>query len=227
MNLVTLSNVVVRRRGRRLIGPVGLTIGADKTTVILGPNGSGKTTLLRAMHGLQRIRGGEVNWARDVDQAFVFQTPILLRRSVLANIAYPLQLRGQRPARNDLLARLKSVGLADFADRPAEHLSGGERQKLALARALVTAPQVVFLDEPTASLDGRSKREIEAVLTMARSEGTKLILATHDLGQARRLGDEVVFLLNGTVHETGDAKPFFSDPKTSEARAFLAGDIVE
>ena len=106
-------------------------------------------------------------------------------------------------------------------------LSGGEQQKLAIARALITDPALVFLDEPTASLDGRAMREIEAILHTAKADGTRLILSTHDMGQARRIADTVVFMLGGKVHETGPANSFFDAPNTPEARAFLKGDIVE
>ncbi len=228
-----LAGVTVVRRGKTIIGPVDLTIAPGGLTVILGPNGAGKTTLLRTMHGVERASGGALRWHgprgdADLRQSFVFQTPIVLRRSVVENIAYPLLIRGRakaaaRAAAADWAGR---VGLAAALDRPAQVLSGGERQKMALARALITGPEIVFLDEPTANLDGRSMREIEAILVAARDRGTRLVLATHNLGQARRLGTEIVFLHNGLVHEAAGADSFFAGPATAEARAFLNGDIV-
>lgn len=229
-----VSAAEVRRRGNRIVGPVDLTLAAGETTVVLGPNGAGKTTFLRALHGVERLSAGAAEWAvpraeADLAQAFVFQQPILLRRSALDNVAYPLRLRGTRrtPARETARAALARVGLSDAADRPAHRLSGGERQKMALARALVTRPAALFLDEPTASLDGRSTREIEAILTDARAGGTTLVMATHDLGQARRMADRVLFLYRGRVHEDAAADAFFDAPATAEAHAFLQGDIVE
>jgi tungstate transport system ATP-binding protein len=225
---------VVQKRGRRIIGPVDLVLGAAGITILLGPNGAGKTTLLRLLHGLERLSGGEMVWQRPrsetlAAQAYVFQAPILLRRSVLENIAYPLRLRGERraTARTAAAEWAGRVGLGAALDRPSHVLSGGERQKLALARALITAPEVLFLDEPTASLDGRSTREIEAILLEAASEGVRLVMATHDLGQARRLATEVVFLYRGVVHEAAAAETFFARPATAEAAAHLNGDIVE
>ncbi|TRD23007.1 ATP-binding cassette domain-containing protein [Palleronia caenipelagi] len=229
-----LSGAEARRRGKRLVGPVDLTLNSPGATVVIGPNGAGKTTLLRLMHGTERLAGGEISWARPLAEvrheiAFVFQTPVVLRRSVLDNIAYPLRLRGQsrKNARAEALDWAGRVGLGGMPDRQATVLSGGERQKLALARALITRPEVLFLDEPTAALDGRSTREIETILTEASIAGTRLILSTHDMGQARRLATEVVFLLHGRVHETAAALAFFDAPGTPEAAAFLRGDIIE
>jgi tungstate transport system ATP-binding protein len=231
---LTLSAAIVRKHGKRIVGPVDLTISGSGATVLLGPNGAGKTTLLRMMHGLDRVSAGRAQWAvgrdeADLRQAYVFQTPILLRRTVLDNAAYPLQIRGQsrKDARRTAAEKVAEVGLADALQRPAHVLSGGEKQKLALARALVTQPEVLFLDEPTASLDGRSTREIETILAAAQTAGTKIIMATHDLGQARRIASDILFLLNGSIHESGAAKAFFAGPVTPEAGAFLKGDIVE
>jgi tungstate transport system ATP-binding protein len=186
------------------------------------------------MHGIDRLSAGHSHWAvprheADLAQSYVFQSPILLRRSALDNVAYPLIVHGlaRGIARRKAMELIGEVGLGDAAGRPAHVLSGGEKQKLALARALVTRPQVLFLDEPTASLDGRATREIEGILTAVRLAGTKIVMATHDLGQARRIASDILFLLNGKVHESGPASGFFSAPTTPEAQAFLKGDIVE
>ena len=229
-----VRGAATRRRGKRLVGPLDIDLDPGGPCVVLGPNGSGKTTLLRLLHGIARLHEGEITWGCDRDtarnaQAFVFQRPVMLRRSVLDNIAYPLNLRGvslsdARDRARDWAVR---VGLGDLLDRPAPLLSGGEQQKLALARALICAPQLVFLDEPTASLDGRATREIEAVLRTVQNEKTGLILTTHDLGQAKRFAAQIVFMLHGQVHESGPAEAFFNQPKTPEAQAFLKGDIVE
>ena len=229
-----LSDIEVRRAGGTILGPLDLDVEDSGPLVVLGPNGSGKSTLLRVCHGITRPTKGSANWTvaraeADLAQAFVFQTPILLRRTALENVAYPLTLRqeGKKNARSKALQMLDDVGLSDLATLRANVLSGGEKQKLALARALVTRPEVLFLDEPTASLDGRSTREIEAILTKAQTNGTKLVMATHDLGQARRIAAHIVFLLNGKIVETRPAKDFFDGPETQAAQAFLKGDIVE
>lgn len=223
-----------RRRGKRLVGPVDLDLAGGGPCLILGPNGAGKTSLLRLIHGAARLSGGEIRWACPQDearraQAFVFQKPILLRRSVRDNLAYPLRCRGQsrqaaHAAAEDWAGR---VGLADMLARPATALSGGEQQKLAIARALTTAPRLLFLDEPCASLDGRATREIEAILRTASESGTKLVMSTHDLGQARRLASEILFMAGGRLVEHRPATDFFERPDTAQARAFLNGDIVE
>lgn len=228
---LTATGAVSRHRGKVLVGPVDLTMTGQGVDVLIGPNGSGKTTLLRLLHGTARLHAGRVDWGQPNQraQAFVFQRPVMLRRSVLENLIYPLRLRGVRKPTAEDQARdwAGRVGLADMVQRQAPSLSGGEQQKLALARALITAPKVVFLDEPCAALDGRATREVEAILTQAKATGTKLILATHDMGQARRLADHVTFLLGGQVHETGPARAFFDRPNTAQAVAFLNGDIVE
>lgn len=229
-----VTGAETRRRGKVIVGPIDLHIEGTGTTVIIGPNGSGKTTLLRLLHGTARLHAGTITWQQPTEQArsaqsFVFQRPVMLRRSVVDNIAYPLIIRGIAKAKALGLARAWAdrVGLTEMQDRAATSLSGGEQQKLALARAFITDPQVVFLDEPTASLDGRATAAIEAILQTQKSSGTRLILSTHDMGQARRLADDVIFLRGGQVHETAPAPDFFDAPKTDAARAFLIGDIVE
>lgn len=230
---VSLLDVQVKRRGKAILGPINLDLGATGFTIVLGPNGAGKTTLLKVLHGVERVSGGTVHWSvSDTEarqaQAYVFQSPIMLRRSVRENLAYPLRLLKLDKA--DIAMRVtdwaQRIGLGDALDRPAPRLSGGERQKLALGRALIRNPKVLFLDEPCANLDGRSTREIEALLLDAHTAGTRIIMTTHDLGQARRLASDVVFMLNGGLHEQGPASDFFVAAQTAEAQAFLNGDIV-
>lgn len=231
---LTLDGIEVRRAGRVILGPLDLSVENSGPLVVLGPNGSGKSTLLRVCHGITRPTRGTATWSApraeaDLAQAFVFQTPVLLRRTALENVVYPLTLRGEgkKSSRTRAARMLDQVGLGPLSALRASVLSGGEKQKLALARALVTHPQVLFLDEPTASLDGRSTREIEAILAQAQTQGTKLVMATHDLGQARRIAAHVTFLLNGKIVESTPAPDFFAGPKTAAAQAFLKGDIVE
>ena len=227
---LTLEDVVVRRKGKRVIGPIDLTLNPDGITMVVGPNGSGKTTLLRVLHGIERINNGTVSWDSDdpAKQSFVFQSPIMLRRSVAENLAYPLRLQ-QTPKpeiKQAVDIWLHRIGLQAVRDSPAPRLSGGERQKLAIARALIRNPDVLFLDEPCANLDGHATREIEAILQEAAAQGTQVIMATHDMGQTRRLAKDVIFVLDGKIHEKGPASELFAAPTTEELAAFLRGDIV-
>lgn len=215
--MVRLEAAQVRRR----LGPIDLKIG-DGTTVVLGPNGAGKTTLLRALFGLDRLGPGQRLCDDNRALGFVFQHPVLLRRSVRDNLAYPLRIAGQSTAPVD--AWLDRTHLTDRATLPASRLSGGERQLLALARALIAGPRLLLLDEPTAHLDGRHTRLVENLLVQAPCAR---VLATHDLGQARRLADRVLLLHHGKLVEDTPAARFFNRPDTGLARAFLAGDILE
>ena len=231
---LAIRDVTVSRRGKRLLGPVSLDLAGEGLTAVIGPNGAGKTTLLKLMHGLERARGGTLDWAVPQDearkrQAFVFQTPIMMRRSVLDCIAYPLRLTGapRAEARAKAAAAARAAGLGDILDVPAHMASGGEKQKLALARALIRDPEVLFLDEPCANLDGRATREFEEMLRRAQAGGVRIVMSTHDMGQARRLADEVIFLARGELLDQRAAAAFFADPQTPEARAYLDGGIVE
>lgn len=229
-----LSDVSVKRRGKRLIGPVDFQLSERGLTIIVGPNGSGKTTLLRVMHGVERVSSGAVEWAVDEvearhHQSYVFQAPIMLRRSVADNLRYPLELF--KVPKRDREVRMREwaarIGLTGALKTPATRLSGGEKQKLALARSLIRRPEVLFLDEPCANLDGPSTREIETLLHEALSAGTKVIMTTHDMGQAKRLASDAIFMLRGRIREAGEATEFFTAPKTPELRAFFRGDIIE
>lgn len=208
---------------------VSFDLPGQGVTAILGPNGAGKSQLLRLLHGLQAPDAGQIDWAglppdqARLRQALVFQRPVLLRRSVLANVVFVLKARGGNLARAADL--LDHVGLAHKADQPARKLSGGEAQRLALARALACDPQVLFLDEPTASLDPASVLAIEALVQQARDAGTRIVLVTHDIGQARRLADDVLFLHRGRLLEQAPAQVFFDQPQSAVARDFLAGRI--
>ena len=220
--------------GKRLLEHVSFTARAGPCLVILGPNGAGKSLLLRLCHGLLSPSEGRIEWA-DADpvrvrhaQAMVFQRPVLLRRSVAANAHFGLRLRRvPRQERRALVAEaLRQGGLSDVANRAARVLSGGEQQRLALVRAWTLKPQVLFLDEPTAHLDPAATRAVETLLAQFHAAGTKLILTTHDLGQARRLADEVLFLHRGRLLEHGPATQFFAQPQSAEAAAFLDGNLL-
>jgi tungstate transport system ATP-binding protein len=230
---LALEGVAFSAGGRGILAGVDLVVDAGPRTVILGPNGAGKSVLVRICHGLLAPTAGRVRWAQPEvageprRQAMVFQRPVLLRRSVLGNLTFALRVadvpRSQRAARaREALAR---VGLDALAERPARVLSGGEQQRLALARAWMLRPEVLFLDEPTANLDPGATREIEAIIQSIHESGTKIVMITHNLGQARRLADEIVFLDQGRIAEHAPVDRFFDQPATSEAAAFLKGEL--
>lgn len=228
-----LDGVCFAAGGRTIIDRISLEIGVGPRTVILGPNGAGKSVLMRLCHGLLQPSAGAVIWRgaangrRPRSQAMVFQRPVMLRRSALANITYGLRLAGIAPGERELRARdvLEVVGLLHVAERPARVLSGGEQQRLALARAWALNPEVLFLDEPTANLDPGATRDIENIIAAIHASGTKIIMSTHNLGQARRLGDEILFLHGGRLAGRAPVEQFFRQPASSEAAAFIKGEL--
>ena len=224
-----LANVRLAIGATTIAEDFTLTLAAGAPTIVVGANGSGKSTLLRLCHGLAVPTGGTIAWARDPSghQAMVFQRPSMLRRSALANVAYGLKLRGvpRGPRAEIARDRLRRVGLEAIAERPARVLSGGEQARVALARAWALDPQILFLDEPTASLDPAAARALEDILRAMAGEGNKIVMTTHNLGQARRLGADIVFLHRGRVLEHAQADRFFRSPGTPEAAAYLAGEL--
>ncbi len=228
-----LSDVVFTVGPRRIIDGISLQLDAGLRTVIIGPNGAGKSVLLRLCHGLLRPTGGSIDWnAPEIAggarrQAMVFQRPVLLRRSALGNVTYALKLAnvpmGEREER--ALEALRKVGLEAYANHSARVLSGGEQQRLALARVWALRPEVLFLDEPTASLDPGATQEIEKVIEALHAAGTKIVLVTHNLGQASRLGDEILFLHQGRLVERAPADRFLKQPASLEAAKFLEGEL--
>ncbi|MFT6559135.1 ATP-binding cassette domain-containing protein [Sneathiella sp.] len=230
---VALRAVTVGRKKETLIGPIDLVIEGEGCTILMGPNGSGKTTLLRLLHGLERPKTGSVDWqdnsvSAQKQQSFVFQSPTIMRRSVLENILYPLKVRNvpQQSALKTAEIWLEKVGLLPVMHQKADVLSGGEKQKLAAARALITGPSLLFLDEPTANLDGASTLAIEGLVKEAMEQGTKIIMATHDIGQAKRLATEILFMHHGKLKEQTAAEAFFVKPCTEDALVFLNGGIL-
>lgn len=222
--------------GVPLIDSLDLSISPARVTIIMGANGAGKSLLLRLLHGLLAPTAGTVFWngrpasqSTSRNQAMVFQRPVLLRRSVAANLDFALALRPlgtkqERRLRRDELLAL--VDLTDQAEQPARLLSGGEQQRLALARALATNPAVLFLDEPTASLDPASVLIIERIVMAVYRAGCAVFFVTHDIGQAKRLADDVVFLHHGRLAEFAPAERFFRDPVSEPAQAYLSGRIL-
>jgi tungstate transport system ATP-binding protein len=216
-----------------ILDNISLLIGPGTPTVLIGPNGSGKTTLLRAAIGLIPVSRGRVTWAgHEVSpptrRAILLQRPVMLRRSTAGNVRYALGAAGVPRAEHDQRAGqlLALVGLEGFQRRPARRLSGGEQQRLALARALARDPAVLFLDEPTASLDPYATKAIEDVVRVSTARGVKVVMSTHDLGQAKRIGGEIVLLHRGRLIETGPAAEFFTNPRTQEAKKFIAGELL-
>ena len=231
---LTFQDVSFEIGGIRLIKDLNCTLEAGPRTMILGANGAGKSLFLRLCHGLIRPTTGRVLWqgAKGRDpadaQAMVFQRPVMLRRSVAANVDYALKLRGMAAAerRDAVEDALDHTGLRRLADNPARVLAVGEQQKLALARAWALQPEVLFLDEPTASLDPAATHAVEQSINAIDAAGTRIVMTTHDLGQARRLGDEVMFLNRGRLLEKALAERFFSEPENGLAQAFLKGELL-
>lgn len=219
--------------GREVLAGIDLDLGDEGITLILGPNGAGKSVLLRAICGLVQPSSGRMLWG--VEQGarpergvmMVFQKPMMLRASVLHNVALGLKPFGlprrEREAR--AWAMLERVGLADRAGDSAPRLSGGEQQRLALARAWPTRPRLLLLDEPTASLDPSASAEVERIVREIRTDGTRILMVTHNLGQAMRLGDDIVFMSAGRVCEHTPTQRFFARPQSEAARLFIQGEL--
>jgi tungstate transport system ATP-binding protein len=227
---LVLNEVSFSAGGRTIIDRVSCELAPGPRAVILGANGAGKSVLMRLMHGLLTPSSGTVSWQGEDPrrkQAMVFQRPVMLRRSALANLEYALELAGSPRAerRERAMRALEGVGLTHLAARPARVLSGGEQQRLALARAWSLYPQVLFLDEPTANLDPTATKEIETAIAAVHAGGTKIVMTTHNLGQARRLGDEVLFIHQGRLVERAPVEAFFKQPASAEAAAFIKGEL--
>lgn len=225
--------------GRKVLDIGRLEIETGEILAVVGPSGSGKSTLLRVLNFLVSPERGQLRFfGRDIDflnvplelqrsVTTVFQRPSLLSGSVTANILFGLRLRGNRDGRNELVRLLEMVGLAHLARKSALTLSGGEAQRVALARALILEPDVLLLDEPTANLDPYNVELIESVVRgLNKSKKTTIVLVTHNIFQAHRLADRVVFLLNGKIVETADTQTFFDHPVDARTRAFIQGDMV-
>ena len=231
-----VDGLIFEAGNRRLLDDISFVLEAGNRSVILGPNGAGKSLMLRLCHGLITPTAGRIAWGDGNippayltrRQAMVFQKPVMLRRSAAANISHALACRGvkqrDRPAR--VAEALARTGLEALARVPARVLSAGEQQRLALARAWILQPEVMFLDEPTASLDPASTRSVEDIILAIHRAGTKIVLTTQDLGQARRIADEILFLNRGRLVERTSANDFFAGPATPEARAFISGELI-
>jgi tungstate transport system ATP-binding protein len=231
---IVFTDVAIVAGDVTILDGINLFFSTGLPTILIGPNGAGKTTLLRAAMGLMPASRGRITWggretSEPVRRAIMFQRPAMLRRSAAGNVGYALAAagmpRGERKTRTaDLLAL---VGLQGLEARAARRLSGGEQQRLALARALVRDPAVLFLDEPTASLDPYATKAIEDIVRAVTTRGVKVVMSTHDLGQAKRLAGDIVLLHRGRLIESGPAKEFFEMPRTPEAGKFIAGELLD
>jgi tungstate transport system ATP-binding protein len=228
-----LEDVSLLAREVTILDHVRLTFAAGAPTMLVGPNGSGKSSLMRIAMGLAVPSSGRVTYSGrsgvpPVRRAIVFQRPVMLRRTASGNLRYALAAAGMPRAERDAAAQelLDRVGLGALSERPARRMSGGEQQRLAIARALAKEPEILFLDEPTASLDPAATKATEDIISGIAARGIKIVMATHDLGEARRLGGEIVLMNRGRVVEVADASTFFSSPKTDAARRFVAGELL-
>ena len=223
-----VSKLSLSLNGASLLSDISFELPVGGCTALIGPNGSGKTLLLRLCHGLLQPSSGSIQWGKaelsqtHKFQAMVFQSPALLNRSVRANIEYSLKLRGipreQRHRLGDEAMRI--CGIEAIADRNTRVLSGGERQKLAIARAWVTQPQVLLMDEPTSELDPMATREIETMIRLFAAQGVRVLFSTHDMNQVRHLADEVLFLHQGRLQAHLSLQEFFDYSDEGIMRSF-------
>ena len=229
---LSVEGICFAAGGKTLLNGLSFTLPKGGLTAIIGPNGAGKSLTLRLCHGLLEPSSGAMRWQGQPPKggprrhAMVFQRPVMLRRSASANIAHALAAQGDDRISERAATALSRFGLADLAARPARLMSGGEQQRLAIARAWALGPELLFLDEPTSQLDPGATRQIEAIIASLAAEGMTILMTTHDLGQARRLSQRVLFLNKGSLLEDAATETFFSAPSSPEARAFIAGDLL-
>jgi tungstate transport system ATP-binding protein len=230
---ITAEGLVFEANGKRLIDGISVSLPKGGITAMIGPNGAGKSLTLRLLHGLITPTAGVVSWhghggLREGRRAhaMVFQRPVMLRRSARDNLVHALaasRIADPGKRADQALARF---GLAALAKAPARLLSGGEQQRLAIARAAALEPELLFLDEPTANLDPGATRQVEALIRDLAETGITILMTTHDLGQARRHAARTLFLHRGRLVEDAPTARFFSGPRSEEARAFIAGDLL-
>ncbi len=228
---VRIRDLSFRAAARNVLDGVDLDIAHEGITMVLGPNGAGKSVLLRLLCGLLVPSGGSISWGNGAQPngsvTMVFQQPMILRTTVLDNVALALKPRGVRRSERHRLAAefLERVGLTDRAGDAAHYLSGGEKQRLALARAWLTRPRLLLLDEPTASLDPSATAEVERIVREIRTDGTRVLMVTHNLGQATRLADDIAFMSAGRIWEHTPTQQFFRQPGSEAARLFIQGEL--
>ena len=226
--LIRLCEVSVRFGTAQALRRVSIDVRRGEFIALVGPNGSGKTTLLRALHGMIRLQGTRELADPSIAQAMVFQRPFVMRLSAANNLRLALWLarvpQGEWAER--IAQALRRVGMAELGERPARALSGGQQQRLSLARAWAIRPQMLFLDEPTASLDPTAKKDVEALLAGFAADGLTLVMSTHNLGQAKRLAQRVVYLDQGEIQLDLPTAAFFSDRVGERAHLFLKGEMA-
>ncbi len=229
---LTVDSLRYEAGGKRLLDDVGFTLPGGGLTCLIGPNGAGKSLLLRLCHGLLMPSAGEIRWQAGGEaggpkrHAMVFQRPVMLRRSARDNILHALRSTGAADAAARTGEALQRFGLESLAGEPARLLSGGEQQRLAIARAWALRPEVLFLDEPTSQLDPGATRQIEDMVSALVAEGMTILMTTHDLSQGRRLAGRILFMHRGRILEDSPADRFFAAPASLEASAFLAGALL-
>lgn len=230
--MFALEELSYRVGQRTIIDGVSLRPSERGRTLVLGPNGAGKSVLLRLCLGLITPSSGCVRWpdavqGRPLRKCLVFQRPVMLRRTTVDNITHALALAGlpKKLRAERALRALSMVGLESMAHRPARALFGGEQQRVALGRAWALEPDVLFLDEPTANLDPTATKQVEDIVKSIHDAGTKIVMTTHNLGQARRMGDEIVLLAHGCLLEHSPAEVFFRTPSSPEGAAFIKGEL--
>ena len=229
-----LKGVSFEANGMRYIKEIDFTLNASSNTIILGPNGAGKSLFLRLCHGLVAPTDGFINWLGPINQrpenyqAMVFQKPVMLKRSVIENLHFGLKCRGVPKVKREPIIDeiIKKTGLSRLSKIPARSLSTGEQQRLAIGRAWSLKPEVLFLDEPTANLDPAATHVVEEIINSIKKTGTTIVMSTHDLGQARRLADNILFLYRGRVLENTSVEEFFTAPKNDLAQAFIKGELL-
>jgi tungstate transport system ATP-binding protein len=229
-----LKNVSFEVNGMRYIKEINFILNTEANTIVLGPNGAGKSLFLRLCHGLVDPSEGSINWLGphaekpEKYQAMVFQKPVMLKRSVIENLHFGLKCSGvSKKIRTPVIEKIiEKIGLSRLAKIPARSLSTGEQQRLAIGRAWSLRPEVLFLDEPTANLDPAATHVVEEIISSIKKTGTTIIMATHDLGQARRLADNILFLYRGRILENSSVEKFFTTPKNDLAQAFIKGELL-
>lgn len=229
------ESLQIERGGRMLLDLQSIVLGQAACCAIVGPNGAGKSLLIRTLCGLMAPDAGQVLWAGSAPDAarrhrvgLLLQRPVLLRRSALQNVEFALRLTGlaARESKAQSICALQAAGLETVMHVPAQRLSGGEQQRVALARALALKPDMLFLDEATANVDPASTLVIEQQLSVAMKAGLRLVMVSHDVGQVKRLAQEVVLLHNGRVVEQSASNTFFNKTNNPVSRRWLAGELL-
>ena len=226
--LVKIHRASVIVNGKSLLSEIDLTIVEGESVVVLGANGAGKSTLLKLCNGLITPSNGSVQTPPLHQQSLIFQRPALLQRSVLDNVRYVLSVRGiAEPACSEQARRaLAACNLSAISNQSARSLSGGEQQRLSLARAWACEPRLLLADEPTANLAPTAMRDVETLLHTVQSGGTTLVLTTHNVAQAKRIARRIIFLDSGKIVEDRPAADFFVSPHSAAARTYLEGESL-